>query len=42
MVSYKGINNLNKLNPAVLKKEVARLKKELKKDEVILNTNLPK
>ena len=42
MVSWKGISNLNKLSPTVIKSEVAKLKKELKKDEIILNTNLPK
>jgi hypothetical protein len=42
IIRFKGINDLAKLNPVQLKNEVEKIKKELQKDEIIFNTNLPK
>jgi hypothetical protein len=42
IIRFKGINDLTKVNPVQLKNEVEKIKKELKKDEIIFNTNLPK
>jgi len=42
IIRLKGINDLAKLNPVQLKNEVEKIKKELQKDEIIFNTNLPK
>ena len=42
-ITFKGVRSLAKLDPIKLKASVERIKKNsLNKNEVILNTNLPK